>query len=107
MTQADKLVHLTQQLVGDISRLPGVVLDSATEAQLVQLLTDAFEQVGNIALDGWTERPEGMYPTRICTPGVACICCPPVPASNGHKACGCKSGQSCHTCLPLPGGITF
>lgn len=55
MTQADKLVRLTQQLVGDISRLPGVVLDSGGEAQLVQLITDAFEQVGLVALNEWEE----------------------------------------------------
>lgn len=49
--QADRLTAITSQLVGDISRLPGVTMDKATEGQLVQLLTDAFEQVGHIALD--------------------------------------------------------
>lgn len=50
-TQADRLTKLTSQLVGDIGRLPGVALDAAGEAQLVQLLTDAFEAVGHLALD--------------------------------------------------------
>ena len=50
MTTADKLTKITSQLIGDISRLPGAQLDSAGEAQLAQLLTDAFETVGHIAL---------------------------------------------------------
>ena len=53
MTQVDRLTKLTSQLVGDIGRLEGVTLDSAAEQQLVQLLTDAFEAVGLVALDGW------------------------------------------------------
>lgn len=53
MTQVDRLTRLTSQLVGDISRLPGVTLDQAGEQQLVQLLTDAFETVGLLALDEW------------------------------------------------------
>lgn len=51
MTAADKLVRLTNQLIGDISRLPGVNLDSAGEQQLVQLITDAMEEVGRVAID--------------------------------------------------------
>lgn len=49
--QVDRLTAITSQLVGDISRLPGVTLDQAGESQLVQLLTDAFEVVGHVALD--------------------------------------------------------
>ena len=49
-TQVDRLTKLTSQLVGDVVRLPGVTLDQAGEAQLVQLLTDAFEAVGLVAL---------------------------------------------------------
>lgn len=56
MTTVDKVTRLTSQLVGDISRLPGVQLDGAGEAQLVQLLTDAMEAVGHIALEIPTER---------------------------------------------------
>lgn len=51
MTKADRLVRITQQLVGDIGRLEGVTLDPAGEQQLIQLITDAFETVGHIALD--------------------------------------------------------
>lgn len=51
MTQVDKLTKITSQLVGDIGRLEGVTLNQASEGQLVQLLTDAFETVGHIALD--------------------------------------------------------
>jgi hypothetical protein len=51
--QADKIEKILNQLVGDISRLPGVTLDQGGEAQLAQLLTDAFEQVGLVALDEW------------------------------------------------------
>jgi hypothetical protein len=53
MTTADKLTKLTSQLVGDIGRLPGVDLGPDGESQLVQLLTDAFETVGLLALDEW------------------------------------------------------
>lgn len=53
MTQADRLTKLTSQLIGDIGRLPGVQLDSAGEQQLAQLLTDAFEAVGHVAIEGW------------------------------------------------------
>lgn len=53
MTAADRLTKLTSQLIGDIGQLPGVQLDSAGEAQLVQLLTDAFETVGHLALEEW------------------------------------------------------
>lgn len=109
MTTVDKLTRLTQQLIGDISRLPGVTLDAAGEAQLAQLLTDAFETVGHIALDGWqtSDRFADGPPIahhRIPTElelGIAGL-----QARHG-KACGCGLGQSCHTCLPLPGGITF
>ena len=51
MTQVNRLTKITSQLVGDIGRLEGVQLDQSSEAQLVQLLTDAFEQVGYVALD--------------------------------------------------------
>lgn len=51
MNAVDRLTKLTSQLVGDIARLPGVQLDSAGESQLVQLLTDAFEVVGHVALE--------------------------------------------------------
>lgn len=54
-TQADKVIGIAQQLVGDIGRLPGVVLNSGAEAQLVQLITDAFEQVGGVALEGFPD----------------------------------------------------
>ena len=50
VTQVDRLTKLTSQLVGDIGRLEGVALDSAGEQQLVQLLTDAMEEVGYLAL---------------------------------------------------------
>lgn len=53
--KADRLVGITQQLVGDISRLPGVTLDQGSEQQLVQLITDAFEQVGYIAINEFEE----------------------------------------------------
>lgn len=85
MTTVDKVTRLTSQLVGDISRLPGVQLDGAGEAQLVQLLTDAMEAVGHIALEdtqtdsadrcnlancaiGYphAHRTEGVYPINIC-----------------------------------------
>jgi hypothetical protein len=51
MNTTDKIESLVHQLVGDISRLPGVVLDQGGEQQLAQLLLDAFEQVGEAALD--------------------------------------------------------
>lgn len=101
MTQVDRLTKLTSQLVGDISRLPGVTLDAAGESQLVQLLTDAFEQVGLVALDGW-QTPD-LFADGL--PVVHHIV--PVKADAGRKSCDCGPGQSCHTCLPLPGGITF
>ena len=96
MTTVDKVTRLTSQLVGDISRLPGVQLDSAGEAQLVQLLTDAMEQVGLVALESW-QTPD------LFADG------PPITHHTilSDKACGCGPGQSCHSCLPLPGGITF
>lgn len=92
-TQADRLVSLTQQLIGDIGRLEGVNLDKAGEAQLGQLLADAFEHVGGIALDdGLADvHREVLYSNT----------------DTYVKGCGCRSGESCHTCLPLPGGITF
>lgn len=49
--QVDRMEKITSQLVGDIGRLEGVSLDKGGEAQLVQLLTDAFEHVGHVALD--------------------------------------------------------
>lgn len=55
MSTADRLTKLTSQLVGDISRLPGVTLDAAGEQQLIQLLTDAMEAVGSVAIDNWYE----------------------------------------------------
>lgn len=81
MTTVDKLTRIISQLVGDISRLEGVQLTSAGEAQLVQLLTDAMEAVGHIALEVPTERctladcnlvyahvhrAEGVFPLNIC-----------------------------------------
>lgn len=50
MNQVDRLEKVVSQLIGDIAQLPGVTLDKAGEAQLGQLITDAFEQVGHIAL---------------------------------------------------------
>ena len=69
MTQVDRLTKLTSQLVGDIGRLPGVALDSAGEQQLVQLLTDAFEAVGLVALEGATEDGKRPCITANCAIG--------------------------------------
>lgn len=74
MTAVDRMTSLTSQLVGDIGRLPGVQLDAVGEAQLVQLLTDAMEVVGHIALD--TEQQSGDY-----------------------QPCRCGEYQTCSTCI--------
>lgn len=122
-TQADRLTKLTSQLVGDIGQLQGVTLDQATEQRLVQLLTDAFEEVGVIALNR-AEQQSGDYQPCRCGEYETCATCleahrqfqqakplsptllEPLYAKHG-KACGCGAEQSCHICLPLPGGITF
>ena len=100
MTTADRLTKLTSQLVGDIGRLPGVTLDTAGEQQLIQLLTDAMEEVGHIALsDSYTPADSGYYDKFVTGR--------PAELEIGAKSCGCGPGQSCHTCVPLPGGITL
>lgn len=66
--KADRIIHITQQLVGDIGRLPGVVLSQGAEQQLVQLITDAFEQVGGVALDS-------DYPPCRCGEYETCATC--------------------------------
>lgn len=68
-TQADRLTKLTSQLVGDIGRLPGVTLDAAGESQLVQLLTDAFEAVGHLALESTLEGDKRPCITANCAIG--------------------------------------
>lgn len=108
-TQADRLTKLTSQLVGDVSRLPGVSLDQAGEQQLVQLLTDAFEAVGHIALGSYEVGHYGPEVLVTVKPNGrdAYVTGRPAELEVGMKSCGCGPGQSCHTCLPLPGGITF
>lgn len=73
-TQADRLVSLTQQLIGDIGRLEGVNLDKAGEAQLGQLLTDAFETVGEIAITR-DEQQSGDYQPCRCGEYETCPTC--------------------------------
>lgn len=78
MTTVDRVQKIASQLVGDIGQLPGVTLDTATEAQLVQLVLDAFEQVGVVALEKQELREDGkLY----------------------EPPCRCGEYETCSTCI--------
>jgi hypothetical protein len=89
MTRVDRLVGVVQLLVGDISRLPGVTLDSAGEQQLTQLIVDAFEVVGRIALDEWEEANTPAV-NRVGIAGVGA----PGPRNCGHPDCDYEYAHS-------------
>lgn len=55
MTTTDKLTKLISQLAGDIRNLNGVTVAKDAEGQLVQLLTDAAEDIGKLAIDEFEE----------------------------------------------------
>ena len=58
MSPVDRVERLASQLLGDLNAVEGVTIDRhAADQQRLQLILDAFEQVGLIAL-GTTDAKE-------------------------------------------------
>jgi hypothetical protein len=75
MTTADRVTKLASQLLGDLDAVDTAAYDrAAADQQKLQLIAEAFERVGEIALGqpqvaevpaGYTKGPGGLYPTVI------------------------------------------
>lgn len=66
----ERIERIASQLLGDLDAVDGIYQDRAAQSQQkLQLILDAFEQVGVVALDhvpsGYTERDGFLYPKTL------------------------------------------
>lgn len=110
----DKVVRISRlagQLYADLKDVIG------NEQQALQVIADYFEKVGEVAVEAdtpWGDADDELKATR--THDTRKIL-PPLFGSDRQldlayhsntKSCGCiPPGQSCNTCVPLPGRLTF
>lgn len=67
-----RITRIAQQLIGDLSRVPGLNLPADAEPQALQLIFDAFETVGLMAMEVRRRYDEALVAPLYAKHGKMC-----------------------------------